>query len=375
MLNTAFSKSAFSEADAAHHAPYTQISFATQQSSSTAADVSALTLSNVVLCSVGEAEGWGLSIDAKFVTDMVKDIKANMKKGVKSNLRHNSENAGFQLGRITNVRVDGDRVLGDLACYKSANISPLAPGMATWLVELVAEDPEAMMMSIKSDIAYCFQKDENGNEIRVWEYNADDIWISPNYEMPIYCAYGGIQSCDAVAGGALTEAMFSKPSNQTGLLTQLTKTIKNALNFGKKDPEDDDTDFFPKAPSVVAAKNTQDMKDNTEPTAPTAVEFAAVQTKVIELTTERDTLTASVAERDTKIVELSASVTAVTAERDTLTASVAERDTTIIALTAEVERLKLLPGDEHAGGDTDTTPTKPAFGKYHEQLKAERGLK
>lgn len=358
-------KNQFSAADTNHRAPYTKISFATQQSESTSADAAALTLSNIVLCTIGEAEGWGICIDALFIADMVKDINKNMKQGVKSNLRHNYENAGFQLGRIKNVRIDGDRVLGDLKCYASADKSPLAPGMATWLIELVAEDPEAMMMSIVVKIAYHYQKDEKGNHHKVWEYNTEGRWISPNYDMPIYIAYGSIESCDAVAEGALTEAMFSKTqSTETDFFTKLGNTLKTAFGIAKTD-----------AATLPSVSDSNNMENQKPPMAPTAIEFADVQTQLTQLTAEKSALYTQLTAANAALAELTATAGNVTIERDALKSSVVERDATIAALTAEVALFKELPGAEHAGGNTDTTTGKVGFGKHHQALKTELGLK
>lgn len=359
MLKSPITKATFSAADAAHRAPYTKISFATQQNSKTAADTSARTLSNIILCSVGEAEGWGISIDVQFVTDMVNDINKNMKKGVKSNLRHNYENAGFQLGRITNVHLDGNNVVGDLKCYASADKSPLAPGMATWLVELVAEDPEAMMMSIVAVIAYCYQRDENGNEVKVWDYNEQGNWISPNYDMPIYCAYGSIESCDAVAEGALTEAMFSQQRHTEGsLFTQILAKVKRSLGIPGPDDVDADT-----------SNRTQEFSNNEiEMTKEEMQEMLDAQASAIEVkfAAKTDELKAAFAVKEAELVS----------EKDALQLDITEKASLLAAAQAEVARLSELPADEHAGGDTNTTleASKKGFGKHHDALKVELGL-
>lgn len=358
MLKTAIPKATFSAADAAHQAPYAKVSFATQQSSSTVADVTSRKLSNIVLCSVGEAEGWGISIDEKFIADMVKDIKANMKKGVKSNFRHNYENAGYQLGRINNVRIDGGSVYGDLTCYASADLSPLAPGMATWLIGLVAEDPEAMMMSIVANIAYFFQKDENGNEIKVWEYNADDRWVSPNYEMPIYCAYAGIESCDAVAEGALTEAMFSKNTEDTDFLTKMVNVLKAAIGINQKQPDGIADD--PLHAIQEFSKNNIDMtKEETQAMLDTTVAGIEAQfsKKVEELQTQ-----------------FAAKTDALEAENKKLEASLKDTETQLEAAKAEIKTLSASAADDHADGKKDTGKGKVSMGANHEWLKARYNL-
>ena len=340
MVKISYPNATFSAADAAHSAPYTKISFAAQQNSKMAADTSALTLSNVILCSVGEATGW-----------------------VKSNLRHNRENAGFQLGRITNVRLDGDNVVGDLKCYASADKSPLAPGMATWLIELVAEDPEAMMMSIVSDVAYFYQRDENGNQIKVWEENSDGVWVSPNYEMPIYCAYGGIISCDAVAVGALTDAMFSQPQHTEGsFFSQILAKVKRSLGIAGPDEVDADTlnrtQEFSNNEIEMTKEEVQEMLDN---------QASAIEVK---FSAKADELKAAFAAKEAELV-------AKAAEKEAeLLAKAAETEQQLAAAQAEVARLTELPAADHAGGDTNTTieAAKKGFGKHHHALKVELGL-
>ena len=215
-----------------------------------------------------------------------------------------------------------------------------------------------MMMSIRANIAYCFQKDENGNEIRVWEYNADDRWISPNYDMPIYCAYGGIESCDAVAEGALTEAMFSKPATETDFMTKIVAALKAAIGITKKGPDDIDGD---------TNHATQDFSNNDiEMTKEEMQEMLDAQASNIQ--------TQFSAKVDELQAQFAAKVTALEDEKATTEAATTDIAQQLEAAKAEVARLSLEAAADHSGGVTDTGKGKVSMGANHEWLKSKFDL-
>lgn len=333
-------------------------------------DIENRQLNGCLLCAAGEAEGWGYSIEASFVTDLIAFAK-KLKNGVRCNLMHNYENTGYQLGKISNIRLDGDSARGDLSIYKAADKSPRAPGMGAWLLDLVQEDPEAAMMSVRVTIAYFYQKSEFGAEVKVWEYDDTDRWISPNYAMPIYAKFGSLESCDVVAEGALTDAMFSNtptPHQEKHWFKDMLAQFSKALGL-HKGPDDLDSDGKKTDPSVVEAPQATD--DNTT----LITEFSKSDTDMTKedfdaLNARLDKLDAAVLKSDTEKDGLKKELDAAKADADKL------RDE-LTAAKDDIKKLDASAADTHADGDKSTgkDAKKVGFGKHHEDLKTYYGLK
>ena len=106
-------------------------------------------MSGVSLIAAGEALGHDMWID--YVTlSQVAEQAGQGKHGIKSRFTHPSMSAdgmGRHLGRIKDVRVEGDRVLGDLHFAKSAHSTPDG-NLAEYVMELAEEDPAAAGLSI-----------------------------------------------------------------------------------------------------------------------------------------------------------------------------------------------------------------------------------
>ena len=101
-------------------------------------------LSGVSLIAAGEALGHDMWID-DVTLSQVAEYANQGKHGIKSRFTHPSMSAdgmGRHLGRIKDVRVEGDRVLGDLHFAKSAHATPDG-NLAEYVMELAEEDPAA----------------------------------------------------------------------------------------------------------------------------------------------------------------------------------------------------------------------------------------
>ncbi|MDA7492687.1 hypothetical protein N8510_01180 [bacterium] len=106
-------------------------------------------LSGVSLIAAGEALGHDMWID-DVTLSQVAEQAGQGKHGIKSRFTHPSMSAdgmGRHLGRIKDVRVEGDRVLGDLHFAKSAHSTPDG-NLAEYVMELAEEDPAAAGLSI-----------------------------------------------------------------------------------------------------------------------------------------------------------------------------------------------------------------------------------
>lgn len=106
-------------------------------------------LSGVSLISTGEALGHEMWID-DVTLEQVSEFASRGNHGVKSRFTHPSMSAdgmGRHLGRIKDVRVDGDRVIGDLHFAESAHKTPDGD-LASYVMDLAEEDPQAAGLSI-----------------------------------------------------------------------------------------------------------------------------------------------------------------------------------------------------------------------------------
>lgn len=162
-------------------------------------------LKNVILAKVGEAKGHGISIEQKFIDDMVA-LAAN---GVRSNFGHNYNNMGLQLGRVQGVKTSGDMAIGDLHIYANADNSPRVPQMGTWVMNQAKEDAESLMLSISFKPSHYYQIDDEGKEIQLQEDWYGDAKRKFD-DRPIYVAIAQLYSVDVVDSGALTDKMFNE---------------------------------------------------------------------------------------------------------------------------------------------------------------------
>jgi hypothetical protein len=103
---------------------------------------------NVSLASYGEALGHDYWIDQ--VTLMQIEALSKKASGLKSRFTHpgmSSDGMGRYLGRIMDIRKDGDQVYGDLHFAKSAHDTPDGD-LAEYVMTLAEEDPQAAGLSI-----------------------------------------------------------------------------------------------------------------------------------------------------------------------------------------------------------------------------------
>lgn len=97
----------------------------------------------------GEALGHGLWLDGEFLDSVV--TAGNAKKGgIKSRFTHpglSSDGLGTMLGKVSNFRRDGNRVLGDLTFAKTAFNTPNGD-LASYVMDLAEESPDSFGTSI-----------------------------------------------------------------------------------------------------------------------------------------------------------------------------------------------------------------------------------
>jgi len=340
---------------------------------------------DVILCEVGTAKGHGFAVEQSFI-DAVAEAGKKMKE-VKCNLGHNWDNLGKQLGRFKNIRLDGTRVLGDLYFYNAADNSPVAPGMAQWVKDLAAEDASALMCSIVFYSDFYYQKDENGTEIKVWEYNDDDMWISPNYDMPIYIKFKELISCDIVDEGALTTTLFSAENEMLNrfndILAHPEFKIMLEQNFKSFTPLNEFYANHYKKPLGLAArikeflgfepKTPLEMEKGPDEVTDTTPVITQLSNTDIDMTKEE--LNAILDERETALkTELSGKIDSLQTELDSEKTKSSELETKLKAAEDKIKELEATPAEEHAAGETSTQTKLKGLGPHHAALKAEYKL-
>lgn len=173
-------------------------------------DLSNRLINEVILCQTGEAEGHGMHVEESFLIDLVKYVNSN-DGGCRCNFGHNWDNMGLQLGRFFNVRLSGNKVIGELNVFNAADDSPKLPKMGTYILNLANEDSKSVMCSIVFKAKYYYQYDENGKEVKMkgWDW-WEGIFSNQDTKKKLYPKFEKLYSTDLVSDGALTTSLFSK---------------------------------------------------------------------------------------------------------------------------------------------------------------------
>lgn len=106
-------------------------------------------ISGVSLLQIGEALGHGMQIDETMLRQ-VADLTNQAPGGLKSRFTHPgmcADGMGRMLGRVSNARVQGDKVIGDLQLAQHAHKTPDGD-LASYVMDLAEQDPGAFGLSI-----------------------------------------------------------------------------------------------------------------------------------------------------------------------------------------------------------------------------------
>lgn len=132
---------------------------------------------DVSLVTAGEALGHEEWLDATFVEQVAQAAQAAEGSGVKSRFTHPSLSAdglGRFMGRIHDLRVQGDQAIGDIHFAESAHETPDGD-LASYVMGLAEEDPEAFAMSI------VFEQDQGAmSRFRAQHEDEDGNFTSPD---------------------------------------------------------------------------------------------------------------------------------------------------------------------------------------------------
>jgi hypothetical protein len=211
---------------------------------------------DIVLCQAGEARGHGVFLEQEFIDELVRLGSEFKDVGVKSRFGHPSMSntaLGTYMGRIKNLRVSGDKAIGDLHLSESSKISPTHGDMYSYILKMAQEAPESCGFSIVFTPGPCYYKDKEGKK------------LSPDSEGNIeydksdgkrYTTIKELFGCDLEDEGAATkEGMFS-----AGIAFNKDKFAVIATQFLDENPQV--AEFIQKHPEKIQEFFTKRFKNS-----------------------------------------------------------------------------------------------------------------
>jgi hypothetical protein len=170
-------------------------------------------ISNVIVASkIKPKDSRRIVIDDTFISDF---LKLTRSRELPVQADHNYSMAvGTKLGFIKEFSSDQDgNIRANIQFLKSADKSPINPGMVSFLIDSIDEDPKSYMLSMKVSVNYFYADDGRAlrrsydwdREEYTWRYTDNKELYSGNVHMKIKDVTG----VDFVADGALTNSTFT----------------------------------------------------------------------------------------------------------------------------------------------------------------------
>ncbi len=188
-------------------------------------------LTGVSLIAKGEALGHDMWID-EMTLQQVAEFANQSNNGIKSRFTHPSMSAdgmGRHLGRLRNVRVEGEKVIGDLHFAQSAHSTPEGD-LAEYVMQLAEEDPAAAGLSI------VFEHDREAEQKYMSEYG-ETSFESPdenNYRNLPHVRLEKLRAADVVDEPAANpEGLFDRQ----GLARDVDDLLTYAAGFSEEKPK------------------------------------------------------------------------------------------------------------------------------------------
>ncbi len=363
-------------------------------------DAGAGILYDVVMVQEGEAKGHGVQLESDFITAIVAyDKKYFSKHGLKARFGHpgaSSETMGTQMGFFKNFRnreVNGlNQAIADLYLLESANESPTHPGMRDWVLKMAEERPDFMMSSIVFQPSGYYQKDENGMKVKVYTYDEDGRWISPNEAMPIYVDFDEKKGAkhmytDLVEQGAATDNLFSNKVNTHLYAAQVDDFLQehpHLIEFLKSNPDAVSRWLARAGYNVTETKKKMSKfslkswllgeSQTEDPAAPTVEDLSEMRTSLSEARAEIQSLRT---DRDSWKVKFEAATqraTELAEAAQSLRESVEKLSAQVTELTTRLAIVEKSPAAEATGGEAEDFATKGKGSKWA-QFKAQNNIK
>jgi hypothetical protein len=202
-----------------------RISFAAAKENGSRVNFESRTITDVIMCQVGEAKGHGVHLEQSFIeAGIAYANKHHASIGLKCRFGHpamSNDALGTEVGRFKNFRVVDDKMVADLHIYQSANLSPTHPGAGDWILSMADEDPAAIMCSIVFVPGKKYQYDDHGNKFYLKvnyadygpRYNTEDPNQKFDPSKPIFIELKELMATDLVDYGAATDKLFSAIAN------------------------------------------------------------------------------------------------------------------------------------------------------------------
>lgn len=336
-------------------------------------------LYDVVMVEEGEAKGHGMHLDADFIADLVEyDVRHFSNTGLKARFGHpsaSSETMGTQMGIFRDFRkrkVNGKmQAIANLHLLESAEASPTHPGMRSWILNMAAERPDFLMMSIVFRVSGFFQRKPNGHKHELIEDPESGGWLNYKHEYGnIFMEFDAENGAkhfytDLVEQGAATESLFSTKVNPEFFVSRAHQWLDDnpdILRFVQDNPQR--VQFFLQRLGISIQQQPQPKKmskfsiwkwlsgeaQDAEPTAEDLdtlkKELSSAKEAVTALQSQKDALENRVKEFESQVASLQANVAQLEKDAEALRA-----DAT--AKAAEIERLKAEPAAQHTTGETD----------------------
>ena len=326
----------------------------------------------VVLASVGEARGHGVSLEQEFIDDLVKYGSRHFgATGLKARFGHPSlsnETMGTQLGFYKNFEVDGESAVADLHLLDAANQSPTHPGMKDWVLKMAAEKPDHIMSSIVFRPGDYYQRELESRKKRKMKraFSEDRGAYWSNYDEalgPVFVELGDLFFTDLVEDGAATDNLFSAQFNSEKFAVQVAEFLRehpHLEQFLQKEPEKT-LDFLRKI-----WVNHFTIKPKTAMT--TLADFFTkkfgkpVEADESEFEKRFSEAEKGFAEATQKAAELSKKVDELTASLATAAQKADGIATELAAAKARIAQLEAEPAGALPVGQTETAEPQPATG-------------
>jgi hypothetical protein len=204
---------------------------------------------DVVMCQAGPAKGHGVHLEESFVEQLVAYDHKNYSEGngLKARFGHpalSDTTMGSQMGYFRNQRYKDGKAIADLHLLDSAELSPKAPQMRSWMLSMAQEANDFVMSSIVFQPSGYYQYDpETGARVELetssWgqprvQYDGERVYVDFNEEKGARHYY-----TDLVEAGAATNSLFSQEFNRDKFAVRTIEWLQeneDILSFIKQEP-------------------------------------------------------------------------------------------------------------------------------------------
>ncbi|MEL6143607.1 MAG: hypothetical protein AAFU67_18555, partial [Bacteroidota bacterium] len=208
-------------------------------------------ISDVVMCETGPAKGHGYHLEQSFIDGLAaysEKYYNDGSLGLKARFGHPSlsdTTMGSQMGYFRNIRVREHQVIANLHLLDSAELSPKAPQMRSWMLSMAKEAPEFVMSSIVFSGSGYYQYNPETSERVELDFNEYGQPVPAFENERIYVDFKEDKGAkwyytDLVEAGAATNSLFSANINKEKFAVRAAEFVRENADihlFLKKHPE------------------------------------------------------------------------------------------------------------------------------------------